>query len=94
MLMPDLEDIAAISALMLGLGVLLDICDSRKTIAAAIKALLRRRTDRRTAFARRRWPQPLSRLEGDLVGWSMNGAAASLIRDLRVHKGWKRWRGR
>jgi hypothetical protein len=85
MLMPDFADVLAMSALMLGLGILLDVVDWRR----ALRRL--RDADRRSAFARRRWPQPLSKLDGELVGWAMNGAAAPLIRDLKTRRGWKRW---
>ncbi len=46
---------------------------------------------RRSAFARQRWPQPFSPLEGKLIGWGMNTTAAPLIRDFGKGKGRWRW---
>lgn len=52
------------------------------------------RKDRRTPLARRLWPKPFSREQGERVAWGMNAAAAPLLRDLEQRKGWRRWLGR
>lgn len=50
--------------------------------------------DRRTRLARRLWPKPLKREQGERLAWGMNATAAPLLRDLSERKGWRRWLGR
>jgi hypothetical protein len=50
--------------------------------------------DRRTRFARRRWPVPFSPLESVALAVHMSAAATPLLWEIKRPSWWKRWLGK